>query len=128
MPQEQWRAPLAVAQDLYDVLGVAEAATDREIKSAYRKMSLKHHPDKGGDERVFKEVSAAYEVLSDGEKRALYDVGGMSAVDQAPRREDGDGIPLLRGHRMLGPTQNARGSWALASSANYCTIYAGVAR
>ena len=66
-------APLALAQDLYDVLGVLETATDREIKAAYRKQSLQHHPDKGGDERIFKEVSAAYEVLSDGEKRALYD-------------------------------------------------------
>ena len=74
-------APLALAQDLYDVLGVLETATDREIKAAYRKQSLQHHPDKGGDERIFKEVSAAYEVLSDGEKRALYFLYHTSCFD-----------------------------------------------
>eukprot|EP00966_Prymnesium_polylepis_P294334 6797206-Prymnesium_polylepis.1 len=68
--------------DLYDILGVDEAATDRVIKSAYRKLSLQHHPDKGGDPDRFKEITTAYEVLSDGEKRSLYDAGGMSAVTQ----------------------------------------------
>ena len=69
-------------EDLYAVLGVDESATDREIKVAYRKLSLKHHPDKGGDAAVFKRVSRAYEVLFDGEKRALYDAGGIEAVDK----------------------------------------------
>ena len=57
-----------------------DAATDAEIKRAYRQMSLKHHPDKGGDPKRFTEISFAYEVLSDGEKRSLYDAGGMAAV------------------------------------------------
>ena len=63
--------------DLYDVLGVDESATPAEIKKAYRKLSLKHHPDKGGDANLFKEVTRAYEVLSDGDKRALYEAGGL---------------------------------------------------
>ena len=73
--------------DPYVTLGVDEMSTDKEIKVAYRKLSLKHHPDKGGDAAVFKQVSRAYEVLSDGEKRALFDAGGMEAVDKggAPR-------------------------------------------
>lgn len=68
--------------DLYEILNVPEGASDRDIKSAYRRLSLKHHPDKGGDTARFKEITTAYEVLSDGEKRSLYDVGGMSAVQE----------------------------------------------
>ncbi|KAL1507252.1 hypothetical protein AB1Y20_008101 [Prymnesium parvum] len=73
--------------DLYEILEIDEAASDREIKSAYRRLSLLHHPDKGGSSELFKEVSAAYEVLSDGEKRALYDAGGMAAVAKASSGE-----------------------------------------
>jgi len=85
-------ALLAVAaddsDDLYSVLGVDESATGAEIKKAYRKLSLKHHPDKGGDEQVFKEVTRAYEVLSDDTKRALYEAGGMEAVDKGIGQRD----------------------------------------
>jgi DnaJ family protein A protein 2 len=61
-------------------LGVSKSATPSEIKKAYRKMAVKHHPDKGGDEHKFKEISAAYEVLSDEEKRSLYDQYGEDAL------------------------------------------------
>ena len=64
-----------------------------QIKTAYRKLSLKHHPDKGGDAAVFKQISRAYEVLSDGEKRALYDAGGMSAVEKGSGGTDPWGRP-----------------------------------
>ena len=80
--------------DLYEILGVDESATDREIKSAYRKLSLKHHPDKGGDEAIFKKVSQAYEVLYDGEKRALYEAGGMEAVSKGTGQTDPWGRPV----------------------------------
>jgi len=70
--------------DLYEVLGIEPEATDREIKSAYRKLSVQYHPDKnmGNEEAAgkFREVTDAYEVLSDKEKRVLYDHGGLSAV------------------------------------------------
>ena len=79
--------------DLYEILGIADAATDAEIKRAYRQMSLKHHPDKGGDPKRFTEISFAYEVLSDGEKRALYDAGGWSAVEKGSGGTDPWGRP-----------------------------------
>ena len=90
-------AALAVAiddpGDLYEILGIADAATDAEIKRAYRQMSLKHHPDKGGDPKRFTEISFAYEVLSDGEKRSLYDAGGMAAVEKGVGQTDFFGRP-----------------------------------
>lgn len=70
----------ADTQKLYDTLGVEKTATDKEIKKAYRKLAVKHHPDKGGDEKMFKEVSAAYEILSDKEKREKYDKYGLEGV------------------------------------------------
>jgi len=65
---------------------VDKSADQKEIKKAYRKLAVKHHPDKGGDEQKFKEVSAAYEVLSDSEKRAKYDKYGLEGVS-----DDGGG-------------------------------------
>ncbi|KAL7487823.1 hypothetical protein ACHAW6_013438 [Cyclotella cf. meneghiniana] len=65
---------------LYETLGVDKNADDKEIKKAYRKLAVKHHPDKGGDEHKFKEISAAYEVLSDKEKRAKYDKHGLEGL------------------------------------------------
>lgn len=67
-------------QQLYDVLGVPKEATEAEIKKAFRKLTLIHHPDKGGDETKFKEINAAYEVLSNAEKRQLYDKYGLEGV------------------------------------------------
>ncbi len=69
-------------QELYDVLGVPKTATETDIKKAFRKLTLQHHPDKGGDEAKFKEIGAAYEILSNSEKRALYDKYGLEGVKQ----------------------------------------------
>lgn len=52
-------------KSLYTALGLEPNASDSEIKKAYRKMAMKHHPDKGGDEMKFKEITKAYEILSD---------------------------------------------------------------
>lgn len=71
---------------LYETLGVEKSANGKEIKKAYRKLAVKHHPDKGGDEHKFKEISAAYEILSDTEKRATYDKYGLEGLS-----EDGGG-------------------------------------
>ena len=72
--------------DYYKVLGVSAKADDAEIKKAYRKLAMQHHPDRNpGDaeaERKFKEVSEAYEVLKDAEKRAAYDQFGHAAFEQ----------------------------------------------
>lgn len=61
--------------DYYKVLEIERGANEEEVKKAYKKMAIKHHPDKGGDEDAFKKVAEAYEVLSNKEKRRLYDMG-----------------------------------------------------
>ena len=70
--------------DYYEVLGVSRDASDQELKSAYRKLAMRHHPDRNPDdeeaEERFKEASEAYQVLSDADKRAAYDRYGH-AVD-----------------------------------------------
>lgn len=66
--------------DYYSILGVTKTATPEEIKRAYRKLAAQHHPDRGGDTAKFQEVQAAYDTLSDPNKRAGYDdpaQGGM---------------------------------------------------
>lgn len=72
-------------RDYYDVLGVAHGASEADVKKAYRRLAMKHHPDRNpGDaasEEKFKEASEAYEVLSDGEKRERYDRFGHAGVD-----------------------------------------------
>lgn len=61
--------------DYYSILGLNKTASDDEIKQAYRKMAMKHHPDRGGDEKRFKEISQAYDVLSSPEKKKMFDMG-----------------------------------------------------
>ncbi|KAI1005755.1 DnaJ [Podosphaera aphanis] len=75
--------------DLYDLLGISPTASKTEIKKAYHKAALQHHPDKVSvdqreeSEKKFKEVSQAYEILFDDEKRQLYDSYGMAAFDSS---------------------------------------------
>ena len=64
----------------YELLGVDKKATTEEIRKAFRKKALKEHPDKGGDPEKFKEVTGAYEVLSNPEKKQLYDDYGEEGV------------------------------------------------
>lgn len=63
----------------YSVLGVSKSASQEEIKKAYRKLTMKHHPDKGGDEKKFHEVQNAYDVLSNPTKKQSYDRWGTTA-------------------------------------------------
>lgn len=67
-------------RDYYEVLGVKKDASADEIKKAFRKAAIAHHPDRGGDEAKFKEVNEAYEVLKDPSKRQRYDQFGHAGV------------------------------------------------
>jgi molecular chaperone DnaJ len=86
---------MANKRDYYDVLGVPKNASEEEIKKAYRKLAMKHHPDRNqGDsskvaEEKFKEAKEAYEMLTDGQKRAAYDQYGHAGVD--PNMRGGPG-------------------------------------
>jgi len=76
---------LAEKRDYYEILEVNKNASETEIKKAYRKLAIKYHPDKNpGDkaaEDKFKELTEAYSVLSDAQKRAAYDQYGHAGVD-----------------------------------------------
>ena len=80
-------------RDFYDVLGVSKNASPDELKSAYRKLAVKHHPDKNpGDkaaEDKFKEASEAYGILSDKEKKQNYDNFGHAAFEGGGGRQSG---------------------------------------
>jgi DnaJ family protein A protein 2 len=92
---------------LYETLGVEKGADEKEIRKAYRKLAVKHHPDKGGDEAKFKEISAAYEILSDADKRAKYDKFGLDGVsDDSPGHTSDDLFSMFFGggrSRSSGP-------------------------
>ncbi|MCD6279817.1 molecular chaperone DnaJ [Candidatus Micrarchaeota archaeon] len=76
-------------RDYYDVLGVSRNATEKDIKKAYRRLAMKYHPDrKGGDAEKFKEISEAYAVLSDSEKRRIYDQYGHAGFNERYSAED----------------------------------------
>ncbi len=67
-------------RDYYEVLGIGKNASADEVKKAFRKLAIEHHPDRGGDETKFKEVNEAYEVLKDDKKRQRYDQFGHAGV------------------------------------------------
>jgi len=85
-------------RDYYEVLGVAKNASDEEIKKAYRKLAMKHHPDRNqgaaskNSEESFKEAKEAYEMLSDAQKRAAYDQYGHAGVDPNMGRAGQEGF------------------------------------
>jgi molecular chaperone DnaJ len=84
-------------RDYYETLGVPKNASDEEIKKSYRKMAMKHHPDRNqgdstkGSEEKFKDAKEAYEMLSDPQKRAAYDQFGHAGVDPNMRGAGGPG-------------------------------------
>ena len=84
---------MATKRDYYEILGVDRNATQEEIKKAYRKLARKYHPDickKPECEEKFKEINEAYQVLSDPEKRKLYDMYGHAAFEGVPQTDRGD--------------------------------------
>lgn len=80
-------------KNYYDILGITKAASDEDVKKAFRKLAHKYHPDKkGGDEAKFKEVSEAYSVLSDKKKRAEYDTYGKTFAGGGPQQGGAGGF------------------------------------
>ncbi|MFH0819517.1 MAG: molecular chaperone DnaJ [bacterium] len=85
-----------MAKDYYKILGVSRNASAEEIKKAFRRLAHQHHPDKtGGDEKKFKEINEAYQVLSDSQKRSQYDQFGQT-FEQA---QAGGGFSGFEGFR-----------------------------
>lgn len=82
-------------EKFYAILGVPKTATQQEIKRAYRKGAMQHHPDKGGDPEKFKEITSAHEVLSDPEKRKLYDQYGEKGLEAGGRGGGGDASDIF---------------------------------
>lgn len=77
-------------RDYYEVLGVGKDASADEIKKAFRRAAVKHHPDQGGDEEKFKELNEAYEVLKDSGKRQRYDQFGHAGVGSSAASDGGN--------------------------------------
>lgn len=67
-----------MSENYYTILGVEKSASEKEVKTAFRALAHKHHPDKGGDEKKFKEINEAYQTLSNKEKRKQYDTFGSA--------------------------------------------------
>src|SRR5271170_5408586 len=81
-------------QDFYEILGVAKSATADDLKKAYRKLAMQYHPDRNsgdkGAEQKFKDISEAYDILKDDQRRAAYDRFGHAAFEQTGGRGPGD--------------------------------------
>ena len=91
---------------VYDDLGVPRGASDEDIKKAYRKLVMIHHPDKGGDSETFQKVSSAYEILSDPVKRAELDVPqGFTA---SPKKHYEYNVTVSLDEAFLGVKKNLR--------------------
>eukprot|EP00004_Rigifila_ramosa_P000933 TRINITY_DN10936_c0_g1_i1.p1 TRINITY_DN10936_c0_g1~~TRINITY_DN10936_c0_g1_i1.p1 ORF type:complete len:589 (-),score=74.14 TRINITY_DN10936_c0_g1_i1:14-1666(-) len=86
MPQQTSstaKQPPAASFSLYTVMGLTQTATEDEIRRAYKKLAMRYHPDKGGEEKKFKELCTAYEILSDSRKKEIYDRYGDPGIPLA---------------------------------------------
>jgi molecular chaperone DnaJ len=88
------RLSVMAKQDFYEILGVSKSASAEELKRAYRKLAMQHHPDRNagdkGAEQKFKDLNEAYDILKDDQKRAAYDRFGHAAFEQGGGRGPGD--------------------------------------
>ncbi|XP_065886893.1 dnaJ homolog subfamily B member 11-like [Dysidea avara] len=89
-----WVMIVIAGRDFYKILGVERNASVKQIKKAYRKLAVKYHPDKNPDNpdanQMFQDISAAYEVLSDGDTRRIYDQYGEDGLQKHSKHESGD--------------------------------------
>ncbi len=103
--------------DPYEVLGVPSDASQDDIKKAYRKLALKHHPDQGGDPDKFKQINEAHSIISDAEKRAQHDAaqqgfggfGGLGDLFAGGRNPFGPGSPFESIFGRRPPTSRPKG-------------------
>ena len=113
-------------EDFYKVLGVEKTATAQEIKKAYRKLALKYHPDRNPNnkeaEQKFREVSEAYEVLSNEEKRAKYDQFGHAAFKQ---QQMGGGAAYSQGFDPFDIFREVFGGGAAGGGASFYDFFGG---
>jgi len=84
-------------EEYYELLELSKDASTADIKKAYRKLARTHHPDKGGDEQLFKKISEAYDVLSDPEKRELYNKYGKDGLEGGGGRSADDIFSMFFG-------------------------------
>src|SRR5260221_14762597 len=107
-------------RDYYTTLGLSRDATEEDIKKSYRKMAMKHHPDRNpddkGSEEKFKEAKEAYEVLTDAKKRAAYDQFGHAGVDPSAGFGGRPGGPRGRGRVGAGVRGHVRGDFGGAGA------------
>jgi molecular chaperone DnaJ len=87
-------------RDYYEILGVGKDASADEVKKAFRRAAIEHHPDRGGDEAKFKELNEAYEVLKDTDKRKRYDQFGHAGVGGASGSPFGGGYSGGQGQNV----------------------------
>ena len=120
---------MADKKNFYDVLGVSKSASDDEIRKAFRKLAAKYHPDAGGDEQKFKEISEAYNTLSNPEKRKEYDqllmFGGIPGADcggSGGRNHTYTYTGGMNWDDILGSTRNGDGAF---SGFDFSSIFGG---
>lgn len=87
-------------RDYYEVLGVGKNASPDEIKKAFRRQAVKHHPDQGGDEAQFKQINEAYEVLSNPDKKQRYDQFGKAGLGGRRQAPPGGGFTNAQGFQF----------------------------
>jgi molecular chaperone DnaJ len=115
---------MANKRDYYDILGIQKSANASDIKSAYRKLALKWHPDKNQDnkqeaETKFKEINEAYQVLSDEKKRQAYDQFGHSAFDPRGGMGGAGGFGgFAGGNPFAGGFQQGPFTWSYSTGGN----------
>ena len=92
--------------DYYKLLGVTKESNQSEIKKAYHKLAIQHHPDKNGDPELFKQVAEAYEILSDPQKKQKYDMLGFTDINLSmdPMNMFKEFERMFSGNRLLDPS------------------------
>lgn len=103
-----------MSQNYYDILNVKKNATSEEIKKSYRKLSMKHHPDRGGKKEIFQKINDAYQTLGDDQKRKVYDMqqnmGGRNhPFGNASNIDPNDFIRSMFGQNFPFPGMNMNG-------------------